>query len=66
MKLIIIEGPDNCGKNTLINKLSENFLTITNIHYKKPENKLKDVEIVMEKSKKYSDKYVNIYHKIID
>lgn len=39
MKLIIIEGPDNCGKNTLINKLSENFLTVTNIHYKKPENK---------------------------
>ena len=30
MKLIIIEGPDNCGKNTLINKLSENFLTVTN------------------------------------
>ena len=39
MKLIIIEGPDNCGKNTLINKLSENFLTVTNIHYAKPENK---------------------------
>jgi len=39
MKLIIIEGPDNCGKNTLINKLSENFLTVTNIHYTKPENK---------------------------
>lgn len=39
MKLIIIEGPDNCGKNTLINKISENFLTITNIHYTKPENK---------------------------
>jgi len=39
MKLIIIEGPDNCGKNTLINKLSENFLTVTNIHYNKPENK---------------------------
>ena len=39
MKLIIIEGPDNCGKNTLINKISENFLTVTNIHYTKPENK---------------------------
>jgi len=39
MKLIIIEGPDNCGKNTLINKIAENFLTVTNIHYTKPENK---------------------------
>jgi len=39
MKLIIIEGPDNCRKNTLINKISENFLTVTNIHYTKPENK---------------------------
>ena len=39
MKLIIVEGPDNCGKNTLINKLGENFLTVTNIHYTKPENK---------------------------
>lgn len=39
MKVIIIEGPDNCGKNTLINRISENFLTVTNIHYTKPENK---------------------------
>ena len=39
MKLIIIEGPDNCGKDSLIQKISENFLTITNIHYTKPENK---------------------------
>ena len=38
MKVIIVEGPDNCGKNTLINKISENFLTITQIHYTKPEN----------------------------
>ena len=39
MKLIIIEGPDNCGKDSLIQRLSENFLTVTNIHYTKPENK---------------------------
>lgn len=39
MKLIIIEGPDNCGKDTLIQKISEKFLTVTNIHYTKPENK---------------------------
>lgn len=39
MKLIIIEGPDNCGKDSLIQRISENFLTVTNIHYTKPENK---------------------------
>mgnify|MGYP002869397039 CR=1 FL=1 len=39
MKLIIVEGPDNCGKDTLINKISEKFLTVTKIHYTKPENK---------------------------
>lgn len=39
MKLIIIEGLDNCGKDTLINNLSKDFLTVTNIHYTKPENK---------------------------
>lgn len=39
MKLIIVEGLDNCGKDTLINNLSKNFLTVTNIHYTKPENK---------------------------
>lgn len=39
MKLIIVEGPDNCGKDSLINRISENFLTITKIHYTKPDNK---------------------------
>ena len=39
MKLIIVEGPDNCGKDTLINKLQNKFLSITNIHYVMPNNK---------------------------
>lgn len=39
MKLIIIEGPDNCGKDSLIKKIEEQFLTCTIIHYTKPENK---------------------------
>ena len=39
MKLIIIEGPDNCGKDSLIKKIEEQFLTCTIVHYTKPENK---------------------------
>jgi len=39
MKLIIIEGPDNCGKDSLIKKIEEQFLTCTIIHYTKPDNK---------------------------
>lgn len=37
MKLVIIEGPDNCGKNTLINKLSENFEIVKIVHCGKPK-----------------------------
>lgn len=37
MKIIIIEGPDNCGKNTIISKLCELFSTVTIIHCDKPK-----------------------------
>lgn len=36
MKLIIIEGTDNTGKDTLISKLLERFPTLTLIHCGKP------------------------------
>ena len=39
MKVVIIEGPDNCGKDSLIKKISDQFLTCTIVHYTKPENK---------------------------
>lgn len=39
MKLIIVEGPDNCGKDTLISKIIENFPTVTMIHCSKPLSK---------------------------
>lgn len=39
MKLIIIEGPDNCGKDTLISKILEQFPTTTIIHCSKPFSK---------------------------
>ena len=44
MKLIIIEGTDNTGKDTIISKLLERFPTTTLIHCSKPF------------SKKFSDK----------
>ena len=31
-KVIIIEGPDNCGKDTLINKLRDYFKSTKVIH----------------------------------
>lgn len=42
MKIIIIEGPDNCGKSLLISKLIEHFSTITLIHCSKPDFNKKD------------------------
>ena len=39
MKVIIIEGPDNCGKDTLISKILEYFPTTTLIHCSKPISK---------------------------
>jgi thymidylate kinase len=39
MKVIIIEGPDNCGKDTLIGKILEQFPTVTMIHCSKPFSK---------------------------
>ena len=36
MKVIIIEGPDNCGKNTLINNILDNNEIVKIIHCSKP------------------------------
>lgn len=37
MKIVIIEGPDNCGKNTIINRLLEENEISEVIHCSKPE-----------------------------
>ena len=37
MKVIIIEGPDNCGKNTLINNILDNNEIVKIIHCSKPD-----------------------------
>ncbi len=39
MKLIIIEGTDNTGKDTIISKLLEKYPTVTLIHCSKPFSK---------------------------
>ena len=37
-KIIIIEGPDNCGKDTLISKLNEHFVFTKIIHSGIPDS----------------------------
>jgi len=37
MKVIIIEGPDNCGKNTLIQNIVDNNDVVKVVHCHKPE-----------------------------
>ena len=39
MKLIIIEGTDNTGKDTIISKLLEKYPTVTLIHCSAPYSK---------------------------
>lgn len=39
MKLVIVEGPDNVGKTTLINRLIENSSNAYYIHCQKPKSK---------------------------
>lgn len=53
MKLIIIEGTDNTGKDTLISKLLEKFPTVTLIHCGKPYSK--------KYSSKEQDELFNVY-----
>ena len=38
MKTVIIEGTDNVGKDTIINRLTEEFKHNVVIHCEKPEN----------------------------
>ncbi len=40
MKLIIVEGTDNIGKDTVINKLCEHFNSVTLIHCDGPKSKI--------------------------
>ncbi len=57
MKLVIIEGTDNTGKDTLISKLLEKFPTATLIHCGKPFSK--------KYSSKEQDELFKIYAKNI-
>lgn len=49
MKILIIEGPDNSGKDLLISKIISKFTTSTIIHCKKPDfNISNELEILYE------------------
>ena len=38
MKIIIVEGPDNCGKSTLIHSIVDSYDCVKVIHCHKPDN----------------------------
>ena len=40
MYLIIVEGTDNIGKDTVINRLIENFNSVSLIHCHGPQSKI--------------------------
>lgn len=72
MKLIIIEGTDNTGKDTLIQKILENFPTTTIIHCGKPfskkysskeQDKLFDAYITNIVNKKYDNTHAIIMNR---
>ena len=42
MKVIIIDGPDNTGKNMVIHDLLEHYDSVKIIHCHKPENSADD------------------------
>lgn len=49
MKVIIIEGPDNCGKNTLIQNIVDNNDVVKVIHCHKPDKNDPNPFMTMEK-----------------
>lgn len=59
MKLIIIEGTDNTGKDTLISKILEKYPTITLIHCGKPLTKKYSEKEQDELFNTYIDNIVN-------
>lgn len=59
MKLIIIEGTDNTGKDTLIGKILEKYPTVTIIHCGKPISKKYSSEEQDELFKIYANNIVN-------
>ena len=49
MKLIIIEGPDNSGKNTLIQNIIDNNDVVKVVHCHKPDKNVEDPFAAMQK-----------------
>ena len=63
MNLIIIEGTDNIGKDTVISKLCEQFDTVTLIHCSGPQSKIFQSQEQDMKFKQYAE---NISYNIYD
>lgn len=49
MKILIIDGPDNCGKNTIIKDIIDNHDSVKIIHCHKPDKSAADPLKEMEK-----------------
>ena len=61
MKLIIIEGTDNTGKDTLISKILERYSITTIIHCGKPKSKTNPSSEQDNLFEKYANSIVNKY-----
>lgn len=59
MKLIIVEGTDNIGKDTIISKLCELFNTVTLIHCGSPKSKIFQSQEQDELFKSYAENIIS-------
>lgn len=69
MKVIIIEGTDNTGKNTLINSICENYNNVMLIHCTKPEGNTPTIQAMNQNAlfNKYANNIVSYrYNNIAD
>lgn len=64
MKVIIIEGPDNAGKNTIIRNLIDKFDSVKIIHcHKPPAESLDPLKEMTKVYYKYADNTINDYRR---
>lgn len=61
-KLIIIEGPDRTGKDTLINKLKMHYNTDNVIHFTGAKRPLNKCDNNIQQMHKFTDSYLEIKH----
>jgi thymidylate kinase len=67
MKLIICEGPDRCGKDTLINRIIEKYPNIVKRHWGFPKGDTDEEKTRYQKESFYLEFYLyDILSKLID